>query len=185
MHFARSCEVSFKREKFNIFRVSGQSVQCNNDEIPNAFCPVGLSWQSQLWLLLAKERHWCLIVSWCWHLVCINKLSVTCLQLSTTITTFRYFFMWNTEVWSLESDVSFPQLCSQRPSHAMISSAAWGKSVYGTPRWVAGGVQFVWSHAQKVARRRPCAPATTPHIPASAPWSRPLALWGFSWRLSI
>lgn len=68
---------------------------------------ISLSWQSQLWLLFAKESHWRLTVSWCWqhHLVCYNKLSVTCLQLSTATTNmFMNFYVWNTDVLSEEID---------------------------------------------------------------------------------
>ncbi len=72
----------------------------------NSISYISLSWQSQLWLLFAKESHWCLIVSWCQqhHLMCYNKLSVTCLQLSTT-TTHVYEFL-RTKHWCYQEKLT-------------------------------------------------------------------------------
>lgn len=73
----------------------------------------------------------------------------------------------------------------QKPNHAMISSATWGRSVCGMRRWAGADAPCARRRVPRAARTRPCAPATTPRTPACAPWSRPHALWGSSWKLSI
>lgn len=78
----------------------------------------------------------------------------------------------------------FPLLSFQRPSRARTSSAAQGRSVFGTLAWAGAAARCVMRPVQRAGRRRRCVPVTTPHIPVNVPWSRLLVLWGCCWKSS-